>query len=229
MTEISSRQLYASARDDLIELARSLDEEQVGTKLPLSPEWTVKDAVSHVCGIVSDLLGGRMEGSGSDEWTARQVAERADRSIGEICDEWLSYSAAFDEELTRNPFRGIQLTGDLIVHTHDVRHALGLPIDQNSAATITGAHRYVPVAQKRAAERLGVSLSIELSDGTTWPGPECAAQLRLETTPYDFLRSVTGRRSRRQVEALNWTGDPSLLLDEAWAIYGSLRAEDVSI
>jgi hypothetical protein len=50
----------------------------------------------------------------------------------------------------------------------------------------------------------------------------------LRCTSYDFLRSVTGRRSRRQVEALDWDGDSTALLNSAWNTYGDMRTDDVS-
>ena len=218
-----SLDLYPNTRDELIELARSLTPEQAETFIPLTPEWRVKDAVAHVCGIIADFLAGRLEGLGSDEWTAAQVADRADATIDEICDEWLSYSAAFGERVAADPFLGVRLTGDLIVHIHDIQDALGMDQDGGSDATTAGAHRYVPQLQERVHERLGIGLDVELTDGTSWPGPGSYRRVSLRTTPYDFLRSVTGRRSRAEVAALDWTGDPTPILDGAFTSYGELR------
>ena len=222
----SANEIYARTRDDFIEQIRGLAPEQAATAVPLCPGWTVKDVVAHVCGIVADVLEGRLEGLGTDEWTARQVDTRAEMTAVEVCDEWASYGPGLDELLTANPAVGPRLIGDLIVHVHDAHAALELPVDTDSEATVVGAHRYVPDVQERVAERLGIALTVELSDGSTWPppNPEATQQLSLRTTPYDFLRSVTARRNRAEVEALGWTGDPTSVLDRAWTSYGELRA-----
>ncbi|MCP5027315.1 MAG: maleylpyruvate isomerase family mycothiol-dependent enzyme [Actinomycetia bacterium] len=217
-----SLDLYPDTRDELIELARSLTPEQAETIIPLTPDWRVKDAVAHVCGIIADILAGRLEGLGSDEWTAAQVADRADATIDQICDEWLSYALEFGERLAAEPFLGVRLTGDLIVHIQDIQDALGIEQDVGSVATTVGAHRYVPQLQERVHEQLGIGLDVELTDGTSWPAPGAYQRVSLRATPHDFLRSVTGRRTRAEVEALDWTGDPTEILDGAFTSYGKL-------
>ncbi len=221
-TATEPHQLYADTRDELITLARSLTPGQAETIIPATPEWRVKDAVAHVCGIVADFLAGRLDGVGTDEWTARQVTERADTPIGDVCDEWLSHADAVREVLTNEPSLGIRLTGDLIVHIHDIEVALGFETDTGSEATVSGAHRYVPHLQERVLGQLNVGVDVELTDGTSWPAPGTYERVSLRATPYDFLRSVTGRRSRAEVEALDWTGDPTEILDRAFVSYGEL-------
>ena len=206
---------------ELLELARVLS----GCQGPLvDPRDQTGDRLRGfgLCGIVADLLAGRVDGLGTDEWTARQVAGRADVPIGEICDEWLSLADQLRSALTAEPFLGTRLTGDLIVHIHDIEEALGRPSDPNSEATIAGAHRYVPPLQERVHEQLGIGIDIELTDGTSWPAPGAYKRVSLRATPYDFLRSVTGRRSRADVEALGWTGDPTEILDTSFTSYGKL-------
>ncbi len=222
-------ELYAATRNGLIEIARTLTPDEAEIEVPLCPGWSVKDAVAHVCGINSDLLAKQLAGLGSDEWTARQVSDRADLTIQQVCDEWTSYRDAIDALFRDDPFMGTRLVADLIVHVQDVQDALELPIDTQSEATMVAAHRYVPPLQERALERVGVSLTVEFTDGSSWPGPEGETVLQLRCTPYDFLRSVTGRRSRQQVAALDWTGDPSALLDLAWTSYGPLLSADVAV
>ncbi|MCP4957886.1 MAG: hypothetical protein GY925_01315, partial [Actinomycetia bacterium] len=72
----------------------------------------------------------------------------------------------------------------------------------------------------------------ELIDGRDAPlGADEGAEptLVLRASAYDFVRSVTGRRSRGQGEALNWTGDPTSVLDQAWSAYGPIRQDDVGV
>ena len=227
---LDARRLYAETRDRGIRLFRSLAPGEERKRVPLSPAWTVHDVAAHVCGINADVVSGNLAGLGTDDWTAAQVAARARHSMGEICDEWVRLAAAIDERIAQEPFFGIRLTGDLIVHLQDVQHALDLPIEQDDEATRAAAQRYVPPLQQRAAERLGVGLAVDLVDvGRFDPSEVPAASLILRSTSYDFLRSVSGRRSRRQVASLDWEGDPTDLLDLAWASYGPLGTSDVSV
>ncbi|HXQ59864.1 MAG TPA: maleylpyruvate isomerase family mycothiol-dependent enzyme, partial [Acidimicrobiales bacterium] len=46
--------------------------------------WSVADVAAHVIGSMADVVGGRLEGLGSPEVTAREVAERQGRSPAEL-------------------------------------------------------------------------------------------------------------------------------------------------
>ena len=43
------------------------------------PEWRVKDVYAHLAGLCADVVEGRIDGAGIDEWTGRQVEARKDR------------------------------------------------------------------------------------------------------------------------------------------------------
>ena len=49
--------------------------------------WTVADVAAHVIGGMADVAAFRLEGLGTPEVTARQVAERRGRTAGELADE----------------------------------------------------------------------------------------------------------------------------------------------
>lgn len=228
--DISDPTLYPDTRSKAIDLFRSLSAEEAGKVVPLNPDWRVTDVAAHVCGIVDDVLHGNVEGLGSDAWTAAQVDKRADMSLAAICDEWESYTDRVDAMVAANPYFGVRITGDLIIHIHDVQHALGHEIDRCDLATRVAADRYAPTLQERAMEQMQLGIALELTDGDTYPAPQGATSTSgLRCSSYDFLRSVTGRRSRQQVEALDWDGDPTALLDGAWNTYGEMRTEDVSV
>ena len=222
---------YADSRDRCIRLLRSLDAEQAATRVPFSPEWTVADVASHLCGLNAEVASGRLVGLGTDERTAHQVGARRGRSLDEICDEWLSHEDVMQVAIAAAPFFGTRLAADLIVHLHDIRHALGLAIDRDDEATASAAHCYALNLEQRVRERLGTGIEVALSDGTRFSasGNAVGAPVSLRATPYDFLRSVTGRRSRRQIETLDWVGDPTEILDQAWSSYGALPTDDVEV
>lgn len=227
--------LYTDTRDRLIDLVRTLDSEQARQAVPLTPGWTIAEVVAHVCGLNADVAAGMREGLGTDERTAHQVATRTDRTVGEVCDEWLGHAEAMRQAIADDGFFGRRLSADLVVHLHDVQHALGVGIDHDDEATISGGRTYATRTPDRLADGAGVdgagvSLAIELSDGSRFAptaGP-ASPDLVLRATPYDFLRSVTGRRSRREVAALDWTGDPTLILDRL-SPYGPLRETDAGV
>ncbi|MCP3937315.1 MAG: hypothetical protein GY708_18335 [Actinomycetia bacterium] len=220
---------YVAVRDRFITLMRSLDDAQANTTVPMCPDWTVVGVAAHACGLNLDLTNGMREGLGSDESTARQVADRADCTLEEICVEWLGYDAEMKAISDEIPLLATRLAGDLVVHLHDVQHALGHDIDRHDDASTEAAHRYVEVFQQRLGELLGIGATVELSDGTTFPAhPELEdSGLVLQATPFDFVRSYTGRRSRRQVESLLWSADPTIILDEAWGPYGDFQVTDI--
>ena len=220
---------YEAVRDEVVGLMRSLDDEQLLTVVPMCPSWSVLDVVRHVCGLNADLVAGVPGPLGSDESTARQVAERSTASAGEVCAEWIGLGPAMEAICTAEPLWATRLGADLVVHHHDIRHALGLPIERDDDGTRWAAHRYVDVFQQRTGELLGVGVAVRLTDGFERPPPDSLPDsgIELRATPYDFLRSYTGRRSRDQVERLDWAGDPSEILDEAWSPYGSFPPDDV--
>ena len=195
----------------------------------MCPAWTVAGVAAHVCGLNADLVSGMTEGLGADERTAHQVAIRSGATIDEVCEEWVGYERGMRAVGEQTPLWATRLVADLTVHLIDVQHALGLPIDRDDRFTVSAAHRYAEVFQGRVGEILGLGVSVELTDGFRLPPnaelPNSGVVLR--AAPFDFLRSYTARRSRRQVEALGWQGDPSRILDEAWSPYGTFQPDDV--
>jgi hypothetical protein len=72
--------------------------------------------------------------------------------------------------------------------------------------------------------------AIELTDGNQFATPAESGEppLLLPTIPYDFLRSATSRRSRGEIQALDWKGDPTAVLDD-FSPYGPLWIEDAGV
>ncbi len=238
--------LYAATRDRLIALVRPLadgDETGAARTVALTPGWTVAQVVAHVCGLNADVAAGMRQGMGTDERTAHQVATRAGRTVAQVCDEWLGHAEAMRAAIDDDPFFGRRLAADLVVHLHDVQHTLGQVVDRDDEATLSAGRTYATRIPDLVAEATGgrVALTIELVDAAERAGAdgseptpvsaglaEGPASLVLRATPYDVLRSVTGRRSRAQVAALDWSGDPTPVLDHLCP-YGPLRTTDAAI
>ena len=109
--------------------------------------WTVGDVAAHVVGGMADVAALRLEGLGTPEVTARQVAERHGRSPGEIADELgatikatADLLGAFDDAAWAMPSpggfdmtlgEGVEaLWHDAWLHGEDIRSALGRPSDR---------------------------------------------------------------------------------------------------
>ena len=71
-----------------------------------------------------------------------------------------------------------------------------------------------------------MQVRVELTDGFV-AGPD-DPDFSLRASPYDFVRSVSGRRSRRQVEAMQWSEVPGAVI-ECFSAYAPLGAVDAAI
>jgi len=208
--------LYHQTTDRLVNLleGRGVEHEIV----PLTPQWRIIDVVAHLTGLASDIAGGMRQGMGANENTARQVQSRKNSSLEELFAEWRTYRSELTEAFAADPFFGQRLASDLIVHVHDIELALGLEPDPDDVATINGGETYAAPTPDRLASV--APLRIELSTGASYGPPDGGAEdpgvVTLRATPYDFLRAVTGRRSRSQVAAMSWHPGPapSAVLDQ---------------
>ncbi len=219
------RATYRAVRDELVAALRSIDEATAGAIVPACPAWSVKDVASHLSGLNAELLADVAGPLGSDEATARQVADRASLSLSEVLDEWNSLDAALHRRFGENLDRATALLADLVVHVYDLEELLAQPTVAAAAATPMSAHRYIPLLQDRVADVTQTALTITLDDGSHWPAPdaEMADAVAVETSAHRFLRGVAGRLTRADVEAFSWSADPSDILDRAWNQYGPFR------
>ena len=67
------------------------------TVVPGCPEWSVHDLVAHMAGVTDDVTHGRIDGVGTDPWTAKQVAARKGASLAEMLTEWEANAPAFED------------------------------------------------------------------------------------------------------------------------------------
>jgi uncharacterized protein (TIGR03083 family) len=104
--------------------------------------WAVRDVAAHVVGSIADVVSGQLEGLGSPEVTAREVAERKGRTPAELTQELESVTklaadlaAVFDDDSWEAPGpggydgtlgQGVEaLWFDTYLHADDIRAALG--------------------------------------------------------------------------------------------------------
>ena len=168
------------------------------------PEWRVCDLLAHIAGVVDDVIGGRIEGAGSDPWTAAQVAARRSRPFDDVLAEWNARSPQLEGVLDSFGPAGHQLVMDTVSHEHDLRAALGAPGARDSDAVRIGTDWLMQAYQGASG---GVRV-IASDTGTTWePADGRAAVATVTASAFDLLRTFSGRRSEGEIRALDWDGD----------------------
>ena len=174
--------------------------------MPACPTWTVREVYAHQAGATTDLLNGRLDGAGSDPWTAKQVADRADQPLAAILDEWDAGAPNLVTALEPLGDDGLdpRLVMDLWHHHQDVRGALELPGETTGPLTewvFARSHRLL-----RHLVRDG-GLDVELGP----PAEPTPGVLTVE--PFEAAHGVLGRRSPVQIRAWSWgIDDPEPLV-----------------
>ena len=179
---------YRETRSRLIDLLRVTDESANGRRVPHCPAWTVGDLVAHIIGVPDDIVNGRLEGVTTDEWTQAQVARHGGRSLRELADALEAGAAGFDNVLpSMPPPVNSQVVMDTVTHEHDLRFAL----DQDGARDSLAVH-------------VAVGWLLNMVDGHD---PVMAASLASSgIEPWELLRSLGGRRSAAQMNAVGIDG-----------------------
>jgi uncharacterized protein (TIGR03083 family) len=211
------------------------------TVVPACPDWTVRDVVGHVAGLADDAVSGRLpsltlvdpagDASTRDGMTDAQVRRNRSLDYTHVVAGWRNAIDRLTPMLRgEQPFPG-QLFGadavlvtDLWVHDADVRGALGLARPPEDAAMSVALSSYAFVVAQRirglglpAIELRYAGKQRRVGDG------EPAAVLTGER--YELVRMLAGRRSSKQIAAMDWAGDPGPYLAILPA-YGQ-RADDL--
>jgi len=208
-TPASAGVAYAGIRRRVNELVGGVGD-RLGDTVPACPQWRVRDLVAHLAGVVDDVLGGRLEGAGSDHWTDAQVVARRDRDVDELLAEWNAQATQLEGVLDSFGPPGRQLVMDAVTHEHDLRGALGAPGERDSDAVVIGLDWLASAYQGAAAAGGLPGLRIVATDGAgaTWVPPiERPVVATLSGSSFDLLRSLSGRRSEAEIRALAWDGD----------------------
>ncbi len=219
---------YADSRRRLTTLVAAMpddgrDRDPKVVQVACCPGWTVHDVVAHLVAVADDAVAGRLTGPPSDEQTAAQVARWSEVPTAAVLEEWTGRAPELEKLLSEVPVWPALM--DVLSHEHDVRAAIGEP----------GA-RDIPeigVCARRLIKGLspGAGLAVDL-DGETFRfqsdggGGHDGDTLVLRTTAWEAFRFRLGRRSRRQLEAMDWTGDPAPVLDHI-AVFGPSRHDIV--
>lgn len=215
---------WRAAVERVCALVESTSEEERDRHVPATPDWTVRDLLSHMVGLGTDVLAGDEPDDHNETWTRAQVDARSARTIEELVAEWRSVVEPLSAWMQDN---GTRPLGDVVIHEQDLRSALDRPGARNTeglrAVRVRMAGRF-----EKAVQGLPTIALLASDDGWTWTSdgsddPGSAAVL-VEASAFDLFRAVTSRRTAEQLESWTVRGDVGAHLD-AFAVLGSLPAE----
>jgi uncharacterized protein (TIGR03083 family) len=214
-TQLDVGVAYRACRERITELTRSRPD-MWESPVPHCPEWTVRQTLAHITGIVDDAANGNLSGAGTDPWTAAQVTKRADVTTQAILDEWSFMGPFFEEAISGRGLAAAQPLFDIATHEHDLRHCLGVPGARSTDAITVGNWFLLSRLVPRLAEAglPPVRVIIDGHDHTAEFAPEMPSDaITLRCSAFDALRSLGSRRSLAQVRALDWSQDLGPVLD----------------
>jgi hypothetical protein len=211
---MDSAECYRTVRRRMTDLATGLSEEQAGTKVPALPAWTVRDTYAHLAGLCSELCDGTLVTRATDEDTARQVERRTGVGLAALCAEWDETGPGV-EELLAGPkgYRYHLAVLDLWSHEQDILGALGLPQRRTDETTTTARELLVDL-YARSWAKFELSPAIRLrtpaAERVIGVGEPAAT---LDTSDFELIRILIGRRTLAEMGAAGWAGDPSAVLE----------------
>lgn len=236
-------ELYMQLRDDLAFLVLD-NSARSDSPVPACPEWTVRDVLAHVAGLAQDAVSGDLPAldlleqwrdvqtaATRDDMTADQVRRSARDAVEDVVVRWESVSDALAPMLNgARPFPGRPPVGieavlvtDLVLHDQDVRGALGEPrLGMGSAESLALA-TYAFGVDYRVRQLALPALELRYGEKARLLGEgEPAAVVTAER--FELVRAFGGRRSRDQILALDWLGDPMPYV-ELIPAYGERRTD----
>ncbi|MFN8050139.1 MAG: maleylpyruvate isomerase family mycothiol-dependent enzyme [Acidimicrobiales bacterium] len=201
---------YRNARERLTAYLREQDESAWERPVPACPGWNVRDVLAHLVGVVEDSAAGLLSGPPGPDQTAVEVERHRENDPEQLLQAWTELAPRFEAAITANTVWPALI--DVLSHEHDIRGALG-SVD----------HRDHPDLRRVAELLRGGLPDVRISFGEDGDDP---SRLRLRTDRFEFFRLRLGRRSRRQVERLDWSTEPGPLLD-ALFVFGPAEIDIV--
>lgn len=144
---------YEDVRRRFADVVRALPDDALGTRVPATPAWAVRDVVAHLVGLAADLNAQRFptdDDPTGDAWGAAQVATRRARPLDDVLAEWDVEGPVFDAGLRLfGRETECHFVGDLVTHVLDVADALAVPIDVGDVAIGMALEHYTAFVRER--------------------------------------------------------------------------------
>ncbi|MFJ1755431.1 maleylpyruvate isomerase family mycothiol-dependent enzyme [Kitasatospora sp. NPDC088134] len=210
---------YRRSRAAITALVAALPD-PAAAPVPACPDWSARDLVGHLLHICASFVA--LEDSQID------LAPVAAAPLAELLDRWAELDAELPAALERSPeLRRRILLLDAFSHELDLRPAGRGPADPTGHPAFAGALDLSTMGFGQALAGAGLpALRIETA-GRSWTLGAGAPAAVLRGPALDVFRSLTGRRTRAQIEALEWSGGPAGTWEPAftWGPFAPPRAE----
>lgn len=208
--------------------------------VPACPGWDVHDLVAHQVHQLSSACDGtfpvqdaldaivgaepdrrRAARTRQDRWVAGGVTARRGVPISQLSADW--------DALARGapPAALTALFPDLAVHFFDLLGSVGRVGYRDEPFVVPALRFWARHCEIRLEQARRGPLRLVLAEtaGSVDPIGPLDAPLVVAGTPFELLRSMVGRRSTRQADALGWKGDDEVAR-ECFAVYG-WRVDDL--
>jgi hypothetical protein len=193
---------YRATRARMTPIAESLNSSDLRRTVPACPSWTVFDLMAHVVSMPAAIGRGESPPGTVTAWLQSLVEARRDQNVGELIEEWLSLDGAVTAILG-GP--GGVLFGDLAVHEHDLRGAVGAPDHDALEVEVMLPRTLAGFAKPLRNAGLG---AIEVrSDNRTWRSHDSEPGWMLDVAPWEAVRAVNSRRTADELRELPHAGD----------------------
>jgi uncharacterized protein (TIGR03083 family) len=190
---------YERSRTRIDDLLRPADADAWDVPVLACPGWRVRDVVAHLLGNTEDAAAGRLDGPPTEVQTQDQIDRHRDDDPVTLLDAWAEVGPFVAAVVTQTDMWPAAI--DVVSHEHDIRGALTQPGARDDASITELAELMRTFDTPRP-----VSVAFDADE------PSDGDALRLRTTAFELVRLRMGRRSRRQVEALDWSDDPTDVL-----------------
>ncbi|MEZ5244923.1 MAG: hypothetical protein R2707_07495 [Acidimicrobiales bacterium] len=205
--------MYFDIRERVIGAAVMMDDDQLATRVPACPDWTVQGLVAHLVSMPMAIVAGEipeavMGGGDPNPWLAQLVADNQHRTIPDLARWW----ASADDALAATLAGAGLLLADLFTHEADLHGAIGSTAHRNTPelgsqidAAMAGLQKGItaaglpPIAVDNGTER---RVSAEGTPGWT-----------LRTGFWEAHRVFNSRRTPEELLDIPHDGDPSIYFD----------------
>jgi hypothetical protein len=188
---------YVQSRGRVCGLVLSASHAELSSVVPACPAWNVRDLLSHLVSMPAAIAAGRQPGGEIGAWLDELILERVQQSPQAMVDEWRSLDAPLTNMLNG---RAALLFGDLVVHEHDLRGALGRPDHAAMDVDVMMPRTLAGFSSPLRAAGLG---AIEVRHGDqVWRSHSAEAGWTLFVDPWTAMRAVNSRRTAAELRAL---------------------------
>jgi uncharacterized protein (TIGR03083 family) len=221
---------YQETQAAILALLDGLSDDQRSTLIPACPAWTVRELVAHMTGVAADAVAARFpvvnpHGAWAerqpiiDAFTAGQVTSRRNMALDEVLAEWADQVSVIIKMLSGEqtfpagsiPIIDWMVVCDIAAHNQDLRGALNMPGDRESAGVALSLQRYVAGLSQRIAVAGLPALRLCTERGEHVAGHGSPSST-VTTSQWELFRALCSRRSPSQIRSLQWSDDAEIYL-----------------